>query len=466
VVLGLLTFTLYKTGPAMDEVWNLSLWRGPIFHCIAWPILLVTILWLAYGNFRRLSGDLSLWRSNIVRLSLTMAGIALLTMTVYQRGWELVMTLEPAHGPARLSSAQPPVLRGYHGGSAFVTLLPSGTLRINAVQFDPDRTLPEATRLFGRWAWIHGANRLVSGSNWVDAASIPSKVIGIRSDGTLWASQKPAPGLSTVQPSRLPQDAPTLVQFGSETNWARIVRPHPRWVLLLKQDGSLWRWGTNSYASRKADLLDYEPVRLGKDSDWATVMASDRIIYGWKRDGQAWALHSDTREGSTGQIELEKGLFQERAQRFDNTKWRSLSSVMAYEAGVREDGTLWTWRAAEFWKGSSEEDFLMKPVRIGTEADWAMVSGRWDAAAALKTDGSLWRWRALRNDINSVFERVPSRLSKHNDWVAIGSLVEGFASLAADGGLWYWEENWRYPEPLLALSRRPVQLENIFGKDR
>ena len=124
-------------------------------------------------------------------------------------------------------------------------------------------------------------------------------------------------------------------------------------------------------------------------------MASDRIIYGWKKDGQAWALHSDTREGSTEQIELEKGLFLERAAQFDNTKWRSLSSVMAYEVGVREDGTLWTWRNAGFWKGSSGEDFLMAPVQIGTETNWAKIAGRWDAMTALKTDGSLWRWRAL-----------------------------------------------------------------------
>jgi ABC-type Na+ efflux pump permease subunit len=54
VVLGLLTFRLCIIGPAMGEVWNLSLWRGLIFHCIAWPILIVVVLWLAYGNFRRL----------------------------------------------------------------------------------------------------------------------------------------------------------------------------------------------------------------------------------------------------------------------------------------------------------------------------------------------------------------------------------------------------------------------------
>ena len=111
------------------------------------PFSSLSVLWLAYGNFRRLSGDLSLWRQNIVRLSLTLAGIALLTMTVYQRGWELVMTLEPAHGPARLSAAQPPTLRAHYGGSAFVTLLPNGTLRVDHPQFDPDHAFPEATRL-------------------------------------------------------------------------------------------------------------------------------------------------------------------------------------------------------------------------------------------------------------------------------------------------------------------------------
>ena len=467
VTLSLLTFALYKIGPAMDEVWNLILWRGPIFHYLAWPILIVVILWLAYGNFRRLSGDLALWRSNIVRLSLTLAGIALLTLTVYQRGWELVMALEPAHGPARLNAGQPPTLRGSpYGGSAFVTLLPDGTLRVDTLQFDPDHTLPAATQLPDRWVWVRGANRLVAGSNWIDAASLPSRIIGIRSDGTLWASEKSvSSGLSSHR-SQLLQDAPKMNRFGGDANWSRIVKPNPQWALLLKQDGTLWRWGTNSYAASKVDLLEYEPVRLGNDADWATMMASERVIYGWKKNGQAWVLHLDSNEGSKEQIELEKGLFLERAARFDNTRWRSLSSVMGYEAGVREDRTLWTWRAAEVWRNFKGENFLMTPVQFGTETNWAQISGRWDAAAAFKADGSLWRWRALRNDMNSIFDNAPTRRSKHNDWVAIGSLAVGFVSLAADGGLWYWEENWQYPEPLLALSRKPIELENIFGKDK
>jgi hypothetical protein len=256
-----------------------------------------------------------------------------------------------------------------------------------------------------------------------------------------------------------------MVLFGSDTNWSRIVKPHPYGILLLKQDGTLWRWGTNSYAANKVDLLEYEPVRLGNDADWATMMASERIIYGWKKDGQAWALHSDARQGGTGQVELEKGLFLERAARFDNTKWRSLSSIMSYEVGVREDGTLWNWRPVGAWTNPSGEDFFMKPVQIGKATDWAKASSRWDAMIALKTDGSLLSWRASHNDGNSVFEHAPTRRSKHNDWVAVSSLVEGFVSLAADGGLWYWEET-RYPEPLLALSRKPIELENILGKAR
>lgn len=467
VALSLVTFTLYKTGPAMDEVWDLPLWRGPIFHCIAWPILIIVVLWLGYGNFRRLSGDLSLWRRNIVRLSLALAGIALLTLTVYQRGWELFMALEPAHGPARLNAERPPTLRASHyGGSAFVTLLPDGMLRVDTLQFDPDHTLPAATQLPDRWVWVRGANRLVAGSNWIDAASLPSRVIGIRSDGSLWVSENFMSSGSPSQRSQPLQDAPKMSRFGGDANWSRIVKANPYWVLLLKQDGTLWRWGTNSYSANKVDLLDYEPIRLGNDAEWATMMGSDRVIYGWKKDGLAWVLHSDLRESSTGQIELEKGLFLERAARFDNTRWRSLSSVMAYEAGVREDGTLWTWRAAEVWKNFKEENFLMAPVQFGTGTNWAQIAGRWDAAAALKTDGSLWQWRTLRNGSNSVFDRAPTRLSKRNDWVAVSSLAIGFVSLAADGGLWCWEENWQYPEPLLAISRRPIELENIFGKAR
>ncbi len=473
VVLCCLSYALLMAGQNVVEVSDMPLWRGPIFQVVAWPILIVVVLSLAYGNFRRLASDVALWRRNTVWLAFTLAGIALVTMSVYNRAWELVRNLEPAHGPARLTGARRPTLRDSRYGVYFAVILPDGSLRFNAPRYDPEHVSPEATRLRDKWVWIHGENRVVAGSNWVDALTPHTDVVGIRSDGTLWVSEKPAIGRSPFQPSQAPEQPPQMVQVGSETDWARIARRARYSVLLLKQDGTLWRWGRTSASGNPIDLRVDGPVRLGGDSDWATMMSSDDIAYAWKKDGRAYALHGDTRGGSTRRVEVEKDLFLERAASLDKTNWRSLASAAWYcEVGVREDGTLWTWVAAGYANASAPggEDFLTAPKQIGQGTNWAQASGHWNSVAAIKTDGSLWRWRLRRSGVTLVPEGAPTRRSKINDWLAVASLADGFVSLAADGGLWYWEEDWGYParssERWLAPSRKPIELENILGEGK
>ena len=459
VVLACLTFALYKAGPDMDQIWNFPSWHGSIFHLVAWPMLTIVVLSLAYGNFRRLASDLWLWRRNVGWLVASLAVGALLTTAIYQRAWEFILPLEPAHEAARLSPTRPPALRGDPHRSAFTALLPDGGLRVNAFRRDFEHAPLSAPRVNKQLVWIQDENRPLADSNWVDAFAYHSGVVGIRSNGTLWISERPTPLWS---PSTQPLN---LVRFGSDTNWQRIVRAQLDSLWLLKVDGTLWRWGPPPRGSSNVDLRMYEPVRLGEDSDWATVMASDSMTYAWKKDGQAWALYGETPASGSRPHEFQTG----RIQQFDNTRWRNLASAYAFEVGVREDGTLWTWRT---WGGGDtlhQGESLMIPQQIGKETDWASASANWSSVTALKADGSLWRWKARwkagRYDMSSVFERAPTRRSKHADWVTLASVFAGYVSVAADGGLWYWPEDWDRAE-VLAASRTPIKLESVFWDDK
>jgi hypothetical protein len=128
---------------------------------------------------------------------------------------------------------------------------------------------------------------------------------------------------------------------------------------------------------------------------------------------------------------------------------------------VRDDGTLWAWN---LWVQPETEDGEIYAegalIQLGSDTNWLQISGGFRRLAGLKTDGSLWQWDIDNLSVN------PARLSKHNDWVGVGSLWGKTVSLAADGGLWYW---WNTgpggdsDQPLLAASRKPQQIENIFG---
>jgi hypothetical protein len=54
----------------------------------------------------------------------------------------------------------------------------------------------------------------------------------------------------------------------------------------------------------------------------------------------------------------------------------------------------------------------------------------------------------------------------HHDWVGIGTVMHQTISLAADGSLWHWSGQDRSYQPLLAASRKPEKIENIFEAQR
>jgi hypothetical protein len=145
---------------------------------------------------------------------------------------------------------------------------------------------------------------------------------------------------------------------------------------------------------------------------------------------------------------------------------------MSFIAGISEDGT---FRELADWQKilhNSKWGLVNRSIQIGTETNWLMaVSGIKNKAVSLKADGTLWQWKFEKApDINPQGFSL-NRFSEHSDWVAIASMADGFISLATDGSLWLWRFEPEYYSfhsdvmtPLLANSRKPQYLGNIFGK--
>ena len=322
-------------------------WR--LWPVMAFPALTATILWLAYGNFKWVFESGRRWRWNIFAL------IAVLVLTcgsaaaVYHRVWEWAMPLEGAHGPARLPAGKPVLFRG-NGGNGLAIVLPDGRLWEDRVTYKD--------------GWLSlGGHHFANGSNWVDAIASYRETVAIRSDGTLWVSEKPG-RLWEWGAALTPEESPPLVQFGDETGWLRVEHNTGASVVLLKRDGTLWRWGTNRFnTTNYQGLRAVAPLRLGRESDWARIFRGVQWIYAWKRNGAAWALHEtnsfDDPVLRPLQVEIAPGTVAEPMPALDNVQFKCLNSRWigkGDEIGVRDDGTLWHWywlkdQAARLKKG-------------------------------------------------------------------------------------------------------------------
>jgi hypothetical protein len=438
-----------------------------LFELIAWPVVIAAVMWLAYSNFRRLSETRRLFWRNTRGLAGAMLLALAFTMLIHLRVWEFFTPLEPAHGPAKLSLSARPQFE-YRDQFTSV-LLPDGRLWWNRIEYTPPKTLftiADNPVAFGSTRLIAAKGRhYANGSNWIQAIECNGQLVGIQSDGTLWSEEgpgKPAPSLDG-QPVPTHPRFGRMERFGDAADWKSVATMFETSALLLKTDGTLWRWGTNN-SPTSTNLNHYLPYRLGNDSDWSEFFPLEYGAFIWKKDGTAWRFCTPIKGRQKFEIIFGPNLAVERWKSFDNIRWRSVIGGNVYWLGVREDGTLWIISrqgSAAGYPYSVIDNGFGQPVQIGTDRDWVSVTSAFTMVVALKADGTLWKWdwgaRAYQDDLQKVYAAAPARLGTHNDWVA----TDGPCSLPADGSLWCW---YTINNPsLLAPSRKPAQFDNIFS---
>ena len=374
-------------------------------------------------------------------------------------------------------SANPPAVRSTVYDNLIVRL-PDGRVWFN--HLDNGAYDSQTNRM--KWLWHRlvnplpksaGAARFVAGSNWVSATvqrvdfyqhylegqKDENHVVGyldmagIRTDGTLWLSAASKIGDWTGD---------KMERLGNATNWRQLIPTH-NGFLLLKNDGTLWRWGTNHLdwdnpQTNWPSLHIYQPHQIGTNSDWKEICGTWWNHLARKADDSVWTVNVDDKSGKE---ELQ------RDTNLDQVSFQTLSlsgnGEMAY---VRPDGTLWMRWMYQQDGTNVPSDF----VRVGTETHWTAVALNWQKLVALRSDGSMWQWHFIhpwdvdsREQLIQVAQQAPTRLGIHNDWVAITSDWDDVIALAADGSLWLWPDREQYEQQtLLKLPKQPEFLGNIF----
>jgi hypothetical protein len=451
-----------------DHFLGLPVWRGYLVCYFAWPAMALTVLWLTWTNFRSATGSDHLWRKNVLTVGSVLLGAALLTGTVYNRVWEYLAPVEPRPGPAVIATGM--VKFDTMGASSLGAVLPDGRMWVDRVWYGAGRRVlylghETGFCLGGHWYSASGS-QLFAGSNWTKVAVNFRETVALRKDGTLWVSEEPRRPVGpdpTEGATRFSQ-ASGLVQLGSESNWQDMV--HEYWqssVVLLKNDGTLWRLGTNNYAGLKAwkGLRQFEPLQLVAEGGWQRIVHGPGQIFAFKADGVAFSIHSPERNNQARVNNM--GVVLERAPLLDGARWLRFTTYNQVLVGLREDGTLWAWTTEPL--GGWPVPPGARLLRIGPGSDWVELSGDNQSMVARKKDGSIWHWPVVGWDRHfGVLQEPPIRLGSRTDWVGVGSAFGGVMSLGADGNLLYWA-NRRYPsdeQPMLRPSRQAQLVENLF----
>jgi hypothetical protein len=438
---------------------------------IAVPAIIVTLLWLGYLNFKNSQSGWPLWRRNLIGMTGAVLFITVSSTAIYSRVWEVFEPAEPPHGAAKFSLSAPPMLQPSTYGNLLVRL-PDGRVWFDSLGYSflfescPNRWKVLWWEFVGSFPKSEGPRQFIAGSNWVSVTARRISywgavgggrdgrrvgyldTVGIQTDGTLWISGEAKPIIWT---------GARMIRFGDETNWQRVVRLYPGF-LLLKKDGTLWQWGTNrldwsQWPTNWPSVRASKPQQIGTNSDWTEILG-DWPGYARRTDGSIWAVHVDWK---TGKDELERKSYLD--QIVPQTFSREDDDSTAY---VGQDGTLWVYDRY-FNESKNSGEGTARFVQVGKETNWVAVAVNLESRVALKADGSLWKWNRLRKSTVEVAKTPPTRLGIHSDWVALTRTWGGAVSLAADGSLWFWPDAGDYWGALLKPPKQPQLLGNIFS---
>lgn len=268
---------------------------------------------------------------------------------------------------------------------------------------------------------------------------------------------------------------------GYETTWSHIEGGNGNhFVLGLKNDGTLWSWGTNEYGELGANL-SMTPGTINRSSPtqiinglngtigdgWRQIscgynhnlgLTTKSSLYSWGRNEYGQLGLNNTTNLAEAQlpiinisaslrpmiaVDISAGaehshfIVQTTITNFSNSSAGApKGSKLLFAAGRNNVGQL----------GDNSTINRSSPRQIGSDTTWKMVSCGYDHTMAIKDDGTLWGWGSDFYGQTGTqwgsYRSSPAQVTNSGtNWLLVSAGYQYTMGIKTDGTLWGWGSN-------------------------
>jgi alpha-tubulin suppressor-like RCC1 family protein len=271
--------------------------------------------------------------------------------------------------------------------------------------------------------------------------------IAIKNDGTLWAWGSNSDGqLGNGGTS----DIWTPYQIGVDNDWSTVgTGKSSTHNLAIKENGTLWAWGYNFYGQLGITPGDEEllPIQVGTDTNWSKVACGMFFSIAIKTDGTLWGWGSN----NFGQVDdyNNNSFVQGPTLISSDTTWAELSCGDAHSLALKTNGDLYGWGfnfSGMVGNGNSGVGSESPLVHVATSDAWISIAAGDSHSVAVRSDNTLWSWGVsssgeLGNGVLYSQNSLPVQVGTETNWLKVFSGEYFSLGIKTDGTLWAWGAN-------------------------
>lgn len=279
---------------------------------------------------------------------------------------------------------------------------------------------------------------LVKAQCWQFITAGDAHTLAIKNDGTLWAwgsNSNGQLGDGTLENRNVP------TQVGTDTDWV-VAAAGSNFSYAIKQNGTMYAWGGNNRGQLSDGTNNPRtlPAQVGTANDWQKVKCNFEYVVAQKTNGTFWSC------GLNQSVQL--GLGFPSTQVTQLTQNNITGNFESYDLGYRhtvllkDDGILWGWGEGVSGKlatGSSAGSNI--PFQPNTINHWSQITASYNGTLFKKTDGTIWgvgqnQLGMLGFGNYQINNFVIQQIGTDNDWRSIEASKYCSMIVKNNGTLW------------------------------